>query len=175
MGFSFAERRVSLEEEGILISGWSMRNIITPKKKDRKHVSSEDRVQNATLAAPDWTKEEERALLWKLDLRVLLPCCIIYFLAYLDRGNLGNVKILGAGTPASLENSLHMVALYTVRVYNAAKTMEAYNVATATRKGIAMTGLWVLTDSVFAIKMKRDFNMDVGLRYNKTTTLEAHR
>ncbi|KFY99852.1 hypothetical protein V500_01249 [Pseudogymnoascus sp. VKM F-4518 (FW-2643)] len=108
MGFSFAERRARLEEEGILIGGWSMRNIITPKKKDGKHDSSEDRVQNATLAAPDWTNEEERALLWKLDLRVLLPCCIIYFLAYLDRGNLGNVKILGAGTPASLENSLHL-------------------------------------------------------------------
>jgi len=41
-------------------------------------------------------------------MRVLFPCCIIYFLAYLDRGNLGNVKILGAKTPNSLENTLHL-------------------------------------------------------------------
>jgi hypothetical protein len=34
----------------------------------------------------------------KLDLRVLLPCCIIYFLAYLDRANLGIVKILQKGS-----------------------------------------------------------------------------
>jgi hypothetical protein len=45
--------------------------------------SSEDRVQTATLVAPEWTNKEERALIRKLDFRVLLPCCIIYFLAYL--------------------------------------------------------------------------------------------
>ncbi len=37
MGYSFAEKRAMLEEEGILIGGWSMRNIVTPKKKDGKH------------------------------------------------------------------------------------------------------------------------------------------
>jgi len=42
----------------------------------------------------------------KLDFRVLLPCCIVYFLAYLDRANLGNVKILQKGKPSSLEGSL---------------------------------------------------------------------
>jgi hypothetical protein len=56
----------------------------------------------------DWTPAEERVLVRKLDLRVLLPSFIIYVLAYLDRGNIGSVKILQAGKPDSLEISLHM-------------------------------------------------------------------
>lgn len=51
-----------------------------------------------TTTVQDWDEVEERRLVRKLDLRVLLPCCIIYFLAYLDRANLGNVKILQKGT-----------------------------------------------------------------------------
>lgn len=54
----------------------------------------------------DWDASEERALVRKLDFRVLLPCCIIYCLAYLDRANLGNVKILQEGKPDGLEASL---------------------------------------------------------------------
>jgi hypothetical protein len=50
--------------------------------------SSEDRIQRETTAEAEWTAEEERALVRKLDLRVLFPCCFIYFLAYVDRGNL---------------------------------------------------------------------------------------
>lgn len=70
--------------------------------------SSEDRVQNSTIVEPEWTKAEERALMRKLDFRVLFPCCVVYFLAYLDRANLGNVKILQKGLPSSLEESLHL-------------------------------------------------------------------
>lgn len=55
---------------------------------------------------PEWTKAEERALIRKLDFRVLFPCCVVYFLAYMDRANLGNVKILQKGLPSSLEESL---------------------------------------------------------------------
>ncbi|KAF2187688.1 hypothetical protein K469DRAFT_685568 [Zopfia rhizophila CBS 207.26] len=51
---------------------------------------------------------KERALLKILDFRVLLPGCIVYVIAYLDRGNLGNVKILQSGTQYSLVNSLNL-------------------------------------------------------------------
>jgi hypothetical protein len=50
--------------------------------------SSEDRIQRETTAEAEWTAKEERSLVRKLDLRVLLPCCVIYFFAYVDRGNL---------------------------------------------------------------------------------------
>ena len=76
-----------------------------------KQDGSEDRAQNATLIEPDWPPQEERRLLWKLDMRVLFPCCIIYMLAYLDRANLGNVKIVQAKTPDSLEESLRMLRI----------------------------------------------------------------
>ena len=69
---------------------------------------SENYAQNVHVDERDWTPAEERALVRKLDLRVLLPSFIIYVLAYLDRGNIGSVKILQAGKPASLEKSLHM-------------------------------------------------------------------
>lgn len=50
----------------------------------------------------DWDDAEERALVRKLDFRVLFPCCLCYFLAYLDRANIGNVKILQAGTESNI-------------------------------------------------------------------------
>jgi hypothetical protein len=56
----------------------------------------------------DWTAAEERALVRKLDLRVLFPCCIVYFLAYLDRANMGFVNILQEGTSDSFTNSLKL-------------------------------------------------------------------
>jgi len=65
-------------------------------------------VQNSTVVEPEWTKAEERALIRKLDFRVLFPCCVVYFLAYMDRANLGNVKILQKGLSSSLEESLDL-------------------------------------------------------------------
>jgi hypothetical protein len=59
-------------------------------------------------AEKDWSDEEERALVRKLDVRVLLPCCIIYFLAYLDRANMGFVNVLQADKPDSFEESLNL-------------------------------------------------------------------
>jgi hypothetical protein len=55
---------------------------------DHRKDSSEDRAQNVYSLAPEWTEKEERALIRKFDFRVLFPCCIVYFLAYLDRANL---------------------------------------------------------------------------------------
>ncbi|KAK5675706.1 hypothetical protein LTS10_011806 [Elasticomyces elasticus] len=104
--FSFSRNKQALEKEGIFVGGWDPRGVLWPRKVDGKHDSSEDRIQNQTRGALEWTEQEERALVRKLDLRCLFPCCIIYFLAYVDRGNLGNVKILGAGTPNSLQHSL---------------------------------------------------------------------
>ncbi|KAK4552275.1 hypothetical protein LTR86_010445 [Recurvomyces mirabilis] len=106
--FSFGREKKALEAEGIFVGGWDPRGVLWPRKIDGKHDSSEDRIQAQTTSPREWTEQEERALVRRLDLRVLLPCCIAYFLAYVDRGNLGNVKILGAGTHNSLEKSLHL-------------------------------------------------------------------
>ncbi|KAK2779471.1 hypothetical protein FQN52_003758 [Onygenales sp. PD_12] len=103
MGF-FADR-AAVEQEGVYVGGWSTKHVLWPEKVDGKHNSAEDRTTQTTTAQ-DWDDAEERALVRKLDTRVLFPCCIIYFLAYLDRANLGNVKILQPDTPDSIEHSL---------------------------------------------------------------------
>lgn len=77
----------------------------------------------------DWEPEEERKLVRKLDRRVLLPCCIVYFLAYLDRANMvswrhnlvtalirlneyqGFAGVLQADTPDSFVESLGLKGL----------------------------------------------------------------
>ncbi|KAK7980273.1 hypothetical protein PG989_012730 [Apiospora arundinis] len=95
------------EKDGINVGGWSMRHVLWPKKTNGLHDSSEDRASQATVEV-DWSTEEERALRRKLDLRVLLPCFLVYFFAYLDRGNIGNVKILRSGTDYNISKQLHL-------------------------------------------------------------------
>jgi hypothetical protein len=75
----------ALQQEGVYIGSWSFQNVFIPKKVGGLHDSAEDRVQNNAVADQDWTSAEERALVRKLDLRVLFPCCIIYFIAYLGK------------------------------------------------------------------------------------------
>ncbi|KAJ8595815.1 MFS general substrate transporter [Rhizopogon salebrosus TDB-379] len=41
------------------------------------------------------TSEEEKKLLWKLDRKILPLTCSLYLLAYLDRTNLGNARLMG--------------------------------------------------------------------------------
>ncbi|KAF2169747.1 hypothetical protein M409DRAFT_33245, partial [Zasmidium cellare ATCC 36951] len=54
----------------------------------------------------DWEEAEERALLWKLDFRVLFPCCILTMSNFLLRANMGYVNVLRAGTKDTLSKEL---------------------------------------------------------------------
>lgn len=45
----------------------------------------------------------------KLDLRVLFPCCIVYFLAYLDRANMGYAATMQSKRPDNINNDLGLV------------------------------------------------------------------
>jgi hypothetical protein len=81
---NFFTNRDTLQQEGVYIGGWSLKHVLTPQKgTDGKHNSVEDHINVSALTEIDWTEAEERALVRKLDLRVLLPASIIYFLAYL--------------------------------------------------------------------------------------------
>ncbi|KAK8130596.1 hypothetical protein PG999_002976 [Apiospora kogelbergensis] len=100
---------VSTEGDGVNVGGWSVRHLLWPKKANGVHDSSEDRAAHAATVETDWSAEEERALVRKLDMRVLFPCFLVYFFGYLDRGNMGNVKILQPGTDHNISKALHLV------------------------------------------------------------------
>jgi sugar phosphate permease len=51
---------------------------------------------------------EEKALLWKQDLRIIPLSAFIYFLCYLDRSNIGNAKILNSSTKNDMQSECGM-------------------------------------------------------------------
>lgn len=70
---------------------------------------------NPTLFAQAYTTddapispEEEKALLWKQDKRIVPLSAAIYFLCYLDRSNIGNAKILNASSNHDLMSETGM-------------------------------------------------------------------
>ncbi|KAJ5612555.1 hypothetical protein N7510_005749 [Penicillium lagena] len=104
---SYRQEVAEAEEAGVYIGGWSLKNVFRPTKDTHgEYDTAEDRIERLTVETPDWSAEEERRLVRKLDCRVVVPCCMMYILAYLDRSNLANVKILQNDTPDSLEESL---------------------------------------------------------------------
>ncbi|KAJ3336911.1 hypothetical protein HDU93_001979 [Gonapodya sp. JEL0774] len=60
------------------------------------------------IPSGDWSPAEEKALVRKLDLRILLM-----FIGYLDRQNVANAKVLNVGTPDQKERGLRMGSAYT--------------------------------------------------------------
>ena len=64
-----------------------------------------------TNAIVDWEAAEERRLVRKIDTRVLLPCCILYFLAYLDRANMGYAGVLQSDTERNMRTELGLVGI----------------------------------------------------------------
>ncbi|ORX91594.1 hypothetical protein BCR34DRAFT_443524, partial [Clohesyomyces aquaticus] len=67
-----------------------------------------------------------RALNRRLDLRVLPLCCWVYLLNFLDRGNIGNSKVLNAETGDDLLQQTHTSAngyALTVTLFSIAYTI----------------------------------------------------
>lgn len=68
-------------------NGWQ----VSPEQKDEKSTSP----AASTLAAENQVNINEKALLRKLDLRLLPPLTILYLLSFLDRSNVGNARLEG--------------------------------------------------------------------------------
>lgn len=64
-------------------------------------------IVNTTSNPPERTPEE-KALVWKQDLRIVPLCAAIYLLCYLDRSNIGNAKTLNSSTHHDLLSTTHM-------------------------------------------------------------------
>ncbi|KAF6824391.1 MFS transporter [Colletotrichum plurivorum] len=61
-----------------------------------------------THSQPSYSPEEEKALLWKQDLRIIPLSAGIYFLCFLDRSNIGNAKILNSSSGHDMQTETHM-------------------------------------------------------------------
>ncbi|KXS11578.1 MFS general substrate transporter [Gonapodya prolifera JEL478] len=70
--------------------------------RDSTGVNEEDQY----LPPVTWDPETEKQLVRKLDWRILPLIWLMGLIALIDRSNLANVKILGAGTPDSIEASI---------------------------------------------------------------------
>ncbi|KAI9003781.1 major facilitator superfamily domain-containing protein [Hyaloraphidium curvatum] len=60
-------------------------------------------VGESFVPAPHWPADGERAVVRRLDWRVVPVAWCLYFCANLDRGALGNAKVLNSGTDGSIE------------------------------------------------------------------------
>lgn len=58
--------------------------------------------KGSSLTLPDFAGVDENAVLRKMDIRLIPMLSMLYLLAFLDRGNIGNAKIEG------LVDDLHM-------------------------------------------------------------------
>ncbi|ODV89722.1 hypothetical protein CANCADRAFT_142936 [Tortispora caseinolytica NRRL Y-17796] len=71
-------------------------------------------VDNPELAAAIKKFENKKAyrrLLLKIDLNIVPACTLLYFLSFLDRGNIGNAKIAGMNQDLGLSDHEYSVAL----------------------------------------------------------------
>lgn len=91
--------------------------------QDRNHMRAllnRKQVKDAAQAEHDsWLNDKPRArkLRRKMDLRLMPLCAFMYLLNYLDRGNIGNAKLLNEETGDSMIQSTNMTNLeYAVAV-----------------------------------------------------------
>ncbi|KAK5091318.1 hypothetical protein LTS08_005084 [Lithohypha guttulata] len=83
---------------------------------EHERISSDDSLrkdeeQHSTVVQ-DWTPEEERKLVWKIDFRVFPMLCIVFGLSLLDRTNISAAYIAGLATDLQLQiGSRYSIAL----------------------------------------------------------------
>jgi hypothetical protein len=67
--------------------------------------TAEEQVEKAELNTSEELVHLDKKILLKLDLSIIPVVCLIYLLAYLDRSNIGNARVV-SHTPLSMELSL---------------------------------------------------------------------
>lgn len=65
---------------------------------------------------PKYHDKETRRILRKVDFRLLPMLTLLYVLAFLDRGNIGNAKVAGMNKELHLTGSQYNIALTVSRV-----------------------------------------------------------
>ncbi|KAI0055359.1 MFS general substrate transporter [Artomyces pyxidatus] len=100
----------------------TVERVIDPEKRalaashssvsDADQLSVIDFAGDAALPPPPvLTKEQEKQLYRKLDMRLMPILALMYLLSFLDRGNIGNAKLQGLTTQLNLVGNQYNIAL----------------------------------------------------------------
>lgn len=63
------------------------------------------------LSVPHPTYINERRLMWKIDLHLIPPLCVLYLLAFLDRVNIANARLFNLEKDLGLIGNQYNIAL----------------------------------------------------------------
>ncbi|KAI1865273.1 hypothetical protein JX265_008320 [Neoarthrinium moseri] len=86
------------------------------EKEDVKHIEGDEEAPGRIGAVPDtitsdvYDEKLNKELNRRLDIRILPLCCWLYLLNFLDRGNIGNARVLNAETGDDLLHRTGMTA-----------------------------------------------------------------
>ncbi|KAH8552660.1 major facilitator superfamily domain-containing protein [Umbelopsis sp. PMI_123] len=83
----------------------------TNEKVEAEDVSSLEQANDIKDGFVEPTKAEMRALIWKLDLRLIPFLGVLYLCSFLDRVNIGNAKLAGLTTSITISNNDYNWAL----------------------------------------------------------------
>ncbi|KAG7823136.1 hypothetical protein KL919_004013 [Ogataea angusta] len=86
-------------------------NIASDEKQSHDTVLSESEMDQRVKLLAEEHNINHKKLMWKIDLCVVPPFCLLYFLAFLDRVNISNAKIYGMQAALDLQKQQFNTAL----------------------------------------------------------------
>ena len=103
---------VSVQEKGQVINDAPSTYSDIEKKADsiKRDTVSEDSAATPPEYEP-LTEKEWKKLRWKIDLRIVPFCGLLYLMAFLDRSNIGNAKIGGIMEHLNIDDQTFTVGL----------------------------------------------------------------
>ena len=84
---------------------------------DRAYVEDKEKLEaindspGSPVEPPTFSRHEEKALVRKLDLRLLPPLTLLYLLSFLDRSNVANARIEGLATDLAITGDQYLTGL----------------------------------------------------------------
>ena len=82
-----------------------------PIAVDEEKLDTVNDSPGSLIEPPIYSRQEEKALVRKLDLRLLPPLTLLYLLSFLDRSNVANARIEGLATDLGISGDLYLTGL----------------------------------------------------------------
>lgn len=89
-----------------MVHGAENANMVDKEKLDASTDSP-----GSPIERPAFSRDEEKALVRKLDLRLLPPMTLLYLLSFLDRSNVANARIEGLATDLRMSGDQYLTGL----------------------------------------------------------------